>query len=68
MFACGLNLYSMLPLLALGAGGLTCLISIGSGVVCLCCSKSKFGLWLICLPVAIVGLALAFFAIFFSRA
>ena len=66
MFACGPTFGMLLPLLALAAGTLTCLLSILSGLICVFCSQAKLGAWLIGIPLAIAGLGLAVFVIFFS--
>jgi len=63
MLACGLDRRFMFVLLGFTAGGLTCLLSIISGVICLFCSQINLGLWLIGVPFGIIGVALAWVAI-----
>ena len=64
MFACGPNFDSP-AFIAIGAGAMTCLLSMVSGAICLFCSQTKLGIWLITVPIVLVGAALAVVFTFF---
>lgn len=53
----------VLAVAVVGGGGLLCLGSFVTGVICLCGSHKTLGLWLVFIPIMIVGALLGWLSL-----